>query len=210
LGLSTIKNLIFDLGGVIIDLDFQAAYQHFADLSGLTVNEVVARTEGLMLFLEYEKGLVTSEEFRKQMRILLEISASDHSIDRAWCAMLGGIPQNRLKLLKSLKPNYRTFALSNTNDIHVRKFNSIVEKSLGNDSLLSDHFEKIYFSHQMKMRKPDVEIYQTVLSEQQLLPEETLFIDDNHENIVGAASLGIKTFHLPDPDQLITYFNGAR
>jgi len=209
LHLNKVNNLIFDLGGVIINLDFQAAYEHFSLLSGLSIPEVIGRTDSLMLFEDYEKGLITSSEFRQKIRDLLNISAADKSIDQAWCAMLGDIPAVRLKLLKRLKNTYRTFALSNTNDIHVRKFNDIVKKSLGNTDLLGDHFEEIYFSHEMKMRKPDSEIYLKVLQEQQLQPEQTLFIDDNRGNIDGAANLGIQTLHLQDPEQLISFFNGS-
>ncbi len=195
MGLTNINNLIFDLGGVIIDLDFQASFQEFATLSGLSANEVAQRTEGLMFFTDYEKGLISSQQFRQQIGDLLQFSASDNAIDNAWCSMLGGMPAPRLQLLQRLKSKYRTFALSNTNDIHVRKFNSIVEKSLGNVHLFNEHFEEVYFSHEMKMRKPDSEIYLTVLQEQQLKPAETLFIDDNLNNVQGAANLGIQTLH---------------
>lgn len=210
MGLTNINNLIFDLGGVIIDLDFPASNKEFANLSGLSVNEVVQRTEGMMLYGEYEKGLISSQQFRRQISDLLQFSASDEAIDKAWCAMLGGMPAPRLQLLQRLKSKYRTFALSNTNDIHVRKFNSIVEESLGSVHLFNEHFEEVYFSHEMKMRKPDSEIYLTVLQEQQLKPAETLFIDDNLDNIQGAANLGIQTLHLQDPQQLISFFNGTR
>ena len=208
MGLTNINNLIFDLGGVIIDLDFQASFQEFATLSGLSANEVAQRTEGLMFFTDYEKGLISSQQFRQQIADLLQFSASDNDIDNAWCSMLGGMPAPRLQLLQRLKSRYRTFALSNTNDIHVREFNSIVEKSLGSVHLFNEHFEEVYFSHEMKMRKPDSEIYLTVLQEQQLKPAETLFIDDNLDNVQGAANLGIQTLHLQDPQQLISFFNG--
>lgn len=162
-----------------------------------------------MLFNDFEKGLVSSPEFRLQIAGILEFSASDEQIDHAWCSMLGEIPAWRLHLLQRLNKQYRTFALSNTNDIHVRKFNKIVEKSLGSTKLLNHHFERVYFSHEMKMRKPDAEIYLTVLQEQQLAPQETLFIDDNMDNIHGASKLGIQTLYLQQPQQLISFFNGT-
>ena len=208
--LSNVKNLIFDLGGVIIDLDFEASFRQFSDLSGLPSSAIVDRTEGMMFFTEYEKGMLSSADFRKQIQQLLGFSASDVQIDEAWCAMLGGIPTARLQLLQKLKQQYRTFALSNTNEIHVRKFNNIVEKSLGRAQLFHDHFEQVYFSHEMKMRKPDTEIYKTVLDEQSLMAEETLFIDDNYENILGAEKLNIRTLHLKEPGRLISYFHGTQ
>jgi len=208
LRLSNINNLIFDLGGVILDLNFSAAYQEFSNLSGLTADEVTQRTDGMMWFKDYEKGLISSQQFRLQICDLLQFTASDEAIDSAWCAMLGGMPASRLQLLQRLKGRYRTFVLSNTNGIHAGKFNQIVKESLGNVHLFEDHFEHVYFSHEMKMRKPDAEIYLKVLQDQQLKPSETLFIDDNLENIQGAANLGIQTLHLEDPKQLTSFFNG--
>ena len=208
--LKNIKNLIFDLGGVIIDLDFGASYLAFSELSGLSVEQIAIRTEGMMFFKDFEKGLISSGEFRNQIQELLAFSATTQAIDEAWCAMLGVIPAGRLKLLHALKQRYRTFALSNTNEIHVTKFNHILESSLGSTNLFHDHFERVYYSHQMKMRKPDTEIYQQVLDNQSLVPEETLFIDDNHDNIVGAGQLSIQTFHLKEPAHLMSLFDGTR
>jgi len=208
--LKNFKNIIFDLGGVIIDLDFQAAYGAFSTLSGLSLHEVKQRVFSFTEFIEYEKGLTSSQEFRIQIKELFQISVSDEAVDRAWCAMLGRIPLERLALLKRLQGKYRTFALSNTNDIHANKFDSIVEESLGSAVLFKAHFESVYYSHEMKMRKPDEEIYLAVLNDQGLRPEETLFIDDTLKNVQAAASLGIQTLHLKDPRQLIPFFNGSR
>jgi len=206
--LNKIKNIIFDLGGVIIDLDLPAAYKAFAALSELSVDDVVEKTSGLMLFTDYEQGLVSSDDFRQQISNLLGINAPEAEIDRAWCAMLGEISVDRLQLLIDLKKKYRIFALSNTNHIHAEKFDAIAQRSNGNDGLFAEYFHKVYYSHLMRQRKPDVGIYRTVLDDQELEPGETLFIDDNLENIRGASSLGILTFHLQQPEQLITYFNG--
>ena len=194
-----IKNIIFDLGGVILDLDLEAAYHEFGQLSGLPIDQVVSRTRGLMLFEDYETGAISSAAFRQQLNELLEMQATDQEIDHAWCAMLGGIPDNRLNLVAGLRKNYRTFVLSNTNEIHVRQFNY----------RLQGHFEKVYYSHEMRLRKPNIEIYEVVLSEQSLDATETLFIDDTLSNIKGAERLDIKTFHLERPDQLTQLFDGA-
>lgn len=207
---NNLENIIFDLGGVIIDLDLPAAYSAFAELSGLTVDQVIDKTKGLMLFTDYEQGLISSEEFRLQISNLLSIEPTTSGIDRAWCTMLGGIPVQRLQLLTKLQKQYRIFALSNTNDIHAEKFDAIVEKSTGNPGMLTDYFEKVYYSHQMKMRKPQVEIYQAVLDDKDIDPGQTLFIDDNFDNINGAESLGIQTLHLKHPNQLMSLFDGTQ
>lgn len=208
--LKNINNLIFDLGGVIIDLDFQAVYEAFASLARLSVDEVQARIHGFTQFINYEKGLISSGEFRDQVRDLFQLTSSDQEIDNAWCEILAGIPQVRLELLNKLRHRYRIFALSNTNDIHARKFNSIIEDALDNATLFTDHFEKLYLSHELKMRKPEAEIYRLVLEDQGIAAQETLFIDDTLENIQGAQALGIQTLHLENPDHLITFFNGTQ
>ena len=194
-----IKNIIFDLGGVILDLDLEAAYKEFSRLSELPVEEVIRRTKGLMLFEDYETGSVSSGVFRHQINRVLDMQAKDDEIDHAWSAMLGGIPTQRLELAGQLRQSYRTFVLSNTNEIHVGHF----------DSIIQDHFEKVYYSHELKMRKPNIEIYEAVLSEQSLNASETLFIDDTLDNIKGAEKLNIKTFHLESPQQLTRLFHGA-
>lgn len=206
--LKNIKNVIFDLGGVIIDLDFQETLSHFSTLSGLSTEEVKDRTQGLMLFKEYEKGLISSADFRDQVRKVLKFEANDARIDEAWNSLLGGMPKERLQLLQRLKLSYRTFALSNTNEIHVKQFSTIVSKSLGSIQSFIDLFERVYFSHEMKMRKPESEIYQTVLETENLPPHCTLFIDDNWENIQSAQALGIQTHHLRDANTLIQLFHG--
>lgn len=206
--LNNIRNIIFDLGGVIINLDFPAAYGHFSRLSGLSLDQVKERTRGLMLFEDFEKGLIDSAAFRHQMRQTLNISSSDDEIDLAWNSLLGDIPRERLRLLQKLKGPYRTFALSNTNEIHVREFGNIAKKSLGSLQSFTDHFDAVYFSCEMKLRKPEPEIYQAVLTAEKLAPAQTLFIDDNAENIHSAAQLGIRTLHLTDAGTLTSLFNG--
>jgi len=207
--LSHIKNIVFDLGGVIIDLDFAGALNAFSNLSGLPVEEVKNRTKGFMLFTEYEKGQISSDGFRDQIRQILQIQSTDDQIDQAWNALLGGIPKERVELLQFLKPKFNTFALSNTNEIHVREFSSIVSQSMGSVDSFMELFHEVYFSHEMKMRKPDAEIYETVLNGQDLLASETLFIDDNRQNIESAANLGIHTHHLLDANSLTNWIYGA-
>ncbi len=206
--LGHIRNIVFDLGGVIIDLDFAGALQAFAQLSTLSVEEVKSRTKGFMLFTEYEKGLISSHDFRNQVRETLDITSSDSAIDEAWNSLLGGIPQERVILLQNLKQKFNLFALSNTNEIHVREFTKVVQRTMGSIESFMDLFHEVYFSHLMKMRKPEPEIYQQVLQAQNINPSETLFIDDNHYNIESAARLGIQTHHLTDANTLTSWIYG--
>jgi putative hydrolase of the HAD superfamily len=119
--------------------------------------------------------------------------------------MLLDIPQERLNLLRQLRPSHRLFLLSNTNQIHLNCFNKIVEEAAGTPGL-EPFFDATYYSHQLKMRKPDREIYEHVLQEQQLQPHETLFLDDNLTNLAGAEAVGIRTFHVQHPDLIFSLF----
>ncbi|HTH56483.1 MAG TPA: HAD family phosphatase [Cyclobacteriaceae bacterium] len=200
-----IKNLIFDLGGVIMDLDFTKTHQAFSRLSGIPAEELKGKIHTLEFFNLYEKGLISDEDFRNELRAFLNCSTSDENLDRAWNAMLVGINKQRLDVLTQLKTNYHTFLLSNTNHIHLRAVNEIVFSSSGERSLDS-FFHKAYYSHLMKMRKPDQEIFLSVLKENDLVASETLFMDDIFENVQGAKSVGIQTIQITSTQQMLSLF----
>lgn len=200
-----IKNLIFDLGGVIINLSVDSTYHAFSQLSGKSIQDLKDAAKEVSFFNDYEKGLIDDADFRKSLREFLQIEAHDHQLDDAWNAMLLDIPHARIELLKRLRNQYQLFLLSNTNNIHLQCFTNIVKDTLGETSL-DIYFDKSYYSHLMKMRKPDSEIYQQVLSENSLHANETLFLDDNLSNLEGAQTIGIKTFHVHHPDQLFPLF----
>jgi FMN phosphatase YigB (HAD superfamily) len=202
----TIQNLIFDLGGVILDLHFDRTHAAFARAGNCSVEEIRTMMDKSSFFSDYEKGLLTDDEFRAAIRRALKSNLPDDEIDAAWTAMLGEIPLNRLQLLKRLGSQYRVFLLSNTNGIHLPYLNKIVNTASGEPGLGS-FFEEAYFSHILKMRKPDKEIYLHVLKQHQLIPEFTLFLDDNLPNLQGAAETGIKIFHVQHPDRMMALFS---
>jgi putative hydrolase of the HAD superfamily len=201
-----IKNLIFDLGGVIINLDVNRTFQAFADLASRSLEEVKSNISEKRFFNEYEKGLLTDDEFRANIRTLLNTNVTDAQIDTAWNAMLLDIPAEKYKLLLKLKSNYKVFLLSNTNNIHLESVNQIVFNDTG-QSDLSFYFHKDYYSHLMKMRKPDTEIFEQVLLENNLVANQTYFLDDNLENIKGAKSIGIQTAHITSPELVLSLFS---
>jgi glucose-1-phosphatase len=205
LKIDPVKNLIFDLGGVIIDLNVEKTKEAFALMSGKPISEVQEILASSSEFLLYEKGLISDQEFRNSVRHMLKTDATDLEIDAAWNAMLGGIPGNRIELLKKLRNNYQLFLLSNTNNIHLVCFNEIVKSACGSSSL-NPYFDRAYFSHIVNMRKPDAEIYNLVLNDNNLLAHETLFLDDNTSNLEGASQLGIQTYHVRYPDMIFSLF----
>ncbi len=202
---SDIKNVIFDLGGVIINLSTQNTVREFARLGGISEDEVHQQMMLSSEFHDYEKGLIADAEFRNIVRRMLKVGATDAEIDRCWNAMLLDIPQERIQLLERLRKQYRIFLLSNTNEIHLNCFTSVVQETTGKESL-DLFFEKAYYSHRMKMRKPDPEIYNVVLRENNLTPAHTIFLDDNLSNLTGAEQCGIQTFHVQHPDLIFKLF----
>lgn len=200
-----IKNLIFDLGGVIINLDVTRTHQAFALLAGCPLEEVKSKFSTQVFFDEYERGTLNDDQFRDHLRALLHQHVTDAQLDTAWNAMLLDIPGEKYQLLMKLKSRYRVFLLSNTNNIHLQAVNEIVFKDTGQRGL-ANYFHKDYYSHLMNMRKPDPEIFQQVLAENNLIAEETFFLDDNAENIEGAKSLAIQTVHITSPDRVLSLF----
>lgn len=188
----TIKNLIIDFGGVLIDLDRKRCVENFKRLGLADVEEVLDIYHQQDFFQRYEKGLITSAEFRDEIRGRIGKPVTDAQIDEAWNSFLVEIPAFKLDLLLELRRNYVVYLLSNTNEIHWQWAcrNAFPHKVFG----VEDYFEHIYLSFEMKKAKPDADIFRQVLDETGILPEETLFIDDSEANCRTAETLGISTY----------------
>lgn len=204
---SSVKNLIFDLGGVILDLSVDHTLDSFSQLSNMPRERVMELYTTGTGFLQYEKGEIDDAEFRAYIRKTFSITADDATLDATWNAMLRGIPAVKLELLLRLQNEFRVFLLSNTNGIHLHYINEVMLPANGSGKALDDYFHRAYYSHRMRKRKPDAEIFEQVLEENHLLPEQTLFLDDNAANIEGAESLGIRTIHVTSPDLILDYFH---
>ena len=196
-----IKNLLFDFGDVFINLDKKAPEQALAKMGIRYIDDNVNRWN-----INYEKGFLTSEElisnYLKKFPSLTEIS-----FIKAWNSIILDFPQHRLDWILNLKESskYRLFLLSNTNDLHIEQ----VIKNMGalRYSQFQNCFERFYLSQQINLRKPDLEIYDYVLQNDNLIAEETLFIDDTILNTAAAASMNIKTWHLePGKEQVTDLF----
>lgn len=185
-----INNIIFDLGGVIINLAYERTRLAFLELGLTGYDSIFSKAQQLQFFDALDKGKLSPEDFRSEIRKHIAHPVSDAQIDAAWNAMLLDIPQEKLALLAEMKKKYRTFLLSNTNVLHVQSIFAYLQRTY-NVSDLSPYFEKCYYSCSIGMRKPDAEIFRFVLRENNLRPEETLFIDDSEQHIRSANSLGI-------------------
>ena len=196
---NTIKNIIFDLGNVIINIDFDLTYQAFAKITNKNLEEVYNSFDKLDLWDKYEKGQLSNQEFINTLREALEITVDDKEIIAAWNALLLDIPQKRIDRILALKKKYRIFILSNTSDLHILDVNRILKETRGIENL-RHLVEKLYYSYEMGMRKPSDEIYLSVLKDSNLAAEETLFLDDNFDNVIGARKIGIHAIHVTDKD----------
>lgn len=189
------KNIIFDLGGVILNIDYSLLIKSFAKIGFAHFEEYFSQKSQRSLFDRYEKGEISSDDFRKKIKEHCFPGTSDAAIDDAWNAMLLDLPRERLELLLHLKNHYRTFLLSNTNEIHIKFLYDYLKRTFQiND--FSGHFEKVYLSYEIGKRKPDAEIFEKVLNENNLNIKETLFIDDSSQHIEGAGKLGLPTYWL--------------
>ncbi len=190
-----IKNIIFDLGGVIINLDIPKTIAEFNKLSTQPFEATYNQMQQTPVFDLFDKGQITETDFFSELKKTLPDNISDEKLLFAWNAMLLDFPKHRLELLHKLKPNYRLFLLSNTNESHVLEFEKILFSAHGYKNL-EPFFEKVYYSCRMNMRKPNADIFEFVLSENSLIAEETLFIDDSPQHLDGASKLGIKAMLL--------------
>ncbi|MBC5992434.1 HAD family hydrolase [Pontibacter cellulosilyticus] len=208
--LTKIKNIIFDLGGVIINIDYNKSIQELQKLCKDDCQVQYSQKEQSHLFDLFETGTSSPEEFRRDLRETYQMrDVTDQQIDNAWNAMLLDIPQERIDLLRELAKKYRIFLLSNTNAIHLEAFNKIVEHSFSIPNLDS-LFEEAYYSHLVGKRKPDEAIFKLILDNHDLAKEETLFIDDSKQHIDSAQAVGIHTLHLQPPLTINKFFaNGA-
>lgn len=188
-----IKNIIFDLGGVLLYLDSQRCIRGFDKIGAHHVSEYVRdhRTEDL--FLGIEIGQMTTKEFCDEVRHMAGNLPSDNDIIWAWNQLLVDIPDDKKQRLLDLKADYRLFLLSNTNEMHWNKCAEDFFPYKGYS--VQDYFEHVYLSYKMNMAKPSPEIFQAVLQHSQLDASETLFIDDSLVNCQSAASLGIQALH---------------
>lgn len=204
-----IKNIIFDFGGVIIDIDPQSVA---TELAGMGYENIIGLHQFLLkenAYVRIETGDLSPEGFREMIRNFLEKPITDEQIDLAWNAIIKDIPPERIHLLETLRPNYRLFLLSNSNPIHYEHYNRYIKSHFGYPGLDS-LFERAYYSFRLGMYKPDPEIFRFVLNDSRLVPGETLFIDDNRKNAEAATAMGILGWHLDDSKDVTDLFTGGK
>lgn len=198
------KNIIFDLGGIFLNLDFKKTEKAFIDIGIRNFHELYSQHHATDLFELLETGKITGKEFCEQLRMASGANATDEDIFKAWGAMLLHFPQERLEWLDAIKHKYSIYLFSNTNLPHYHTFSQMYYKQSGGKDFNS-FFIKAYYSHEMGLRKPYPESFIYILNEQKLDASETLFIDDTLKNIEGAKLAGLHTLHIVSPATVMEY-----
>lgn len=188
-----IKNIIFDYGNVIFEINFKRTQAALLQLGITDAEHFFAHKNHNPLFDDFEVGGITPAEFRAGIRAAAHDSTlTDEQIDAAWNSLLIGVSAQNHDVLLAVKEKYRTFLLSNNNEIHYDWIINYLQKEFGIANY-DQHFEKAYFSQQMHLRKPNTNIFEQVIKENNLNPTETLFIDDSPQHIAGAKKAGLHT-----------------
>jgi len=193
--IENIRHIIFDLGGVLLNIDYQLTEKAFTDLGITNFGELYSQLKQTDVFDRFETGHISGPDFLGAMQEASGKNVSAQQVTDAWNAMLLDFPVRRLQLLQQLRIRYDLLLLSNTNEIHEAAFNKILFGAHGMPNI-GVFFDKVYLSHRVGMRKPDVEIFRRILEENGFTPEHTLFIDDSPQHIEGAKQAGIQTIYL--------------
>jgi glucose-1-phosphatase len=203
--LDNIDFLVFDLGNVIIDIDYDFSINELKKLLPEEKHSLTNRFFPSQFHKDFERGLIDAAKFRSEINILFEEQLEDSMIDHIWNSLLRELPLERIKLLQELRKNYGTAVLSNTNSIHIEAFDLILQETAALQSL-DDLFDHVFLSHKMGLSKPDEKIYEKVVEVLGTKPERILFFDDLEANLEGAGKVGLNTFHITHPKALIDFF----
>ncbi len=195
--MNIMKNILFDLGGVVIDININKTLNKLSQLLDNKVDDY-KELMNKPVFKKYEIGQISSDEFLVELHKLSDFNARIEDIADAWNSMIIKVPVNRIKLIEELGDNKNLYVLSNTNELHVNHFNKMIP---GYDNL-DKLFEKVYYSHKIGYRKPKEESFQYVINDSKIIPSETLFLDDNEDNIITAKNMGFKTYQIKDDEDL--------
>jgi len=192
--MAPVKNILFDLGGVLLNLDVAQTRDAFIKLGVTQIDDLFRIGHAASFFKEYETGAISDQEFVEKARQLAHPGTTSDQIIAAWNVMLLDFPAERVQFLNLLKNKYRLFLFSNTNAIHLQAFHKSYQEVYG--TAMDDLFEKACYSHVINQRKPDVAAFQYVIKDCNIEARETLFIDDALVNIEGARKAGLQAVHL--------------
>jgi putative hydrolase of the HAD superfamily len=190
-----IENIIFDLGGVLLDIDYNLTRTAFEKLGVFAFDDMYSQANADKLFQKLETGEITEVDFFKEFNRCTGLSLSPSEITKAWNAMLLSFREESLQFLEQLRRDYKIFLLSNTNFIHLNEIKKIFHLKT-RAKHFEAYFDKAFYSCEIGLRKPDATCYQWVIGELGIDSELTLFIDDSAHNVEAAQKAGLQTVHL--------------
>ena len=200
-----LPHLLFDFGGVIIDIDYDATPAAMRRLSRAGSTIAFSQAGQAALFDEFETGRLTPAEFRTGLRSAYDLDATDAELDAAWHAMLFGVPAERLALISKLRQQgHQTALLSNTNALHIAEINQRLAAQYGFRYGIADVLDRVFYSQEVGLRKPGEEIFRHALREMNWRAEDVLFIEDSPQHVATARRLGLRVLHLAPPLTLLT------
>lgn len=186
------ENIIFDLGGVLLDIDYNRTRTAFEKLGVTNFDEMYSQASANQLFQKLETGKISEEDFYKEFNRCAGVNLSHEEIRNAWNVMLLSFREDSLQFLDSIRSKYQIFLLSNTNYIHIDSFHKIFQNKK-REKPFEEYFNKVFYSCAIGLRKPDEACYEWVLKELKIHPQKTIFIDDSLQNIEGAKAIGLQT-----------------
>ena len=204
-----IKNIIFDFGGVILDIDPQLTIDEFVNLGFSNFEKLMTPEFIDEIIGKFELGILTPELFRAKLKKFLGIDITDQQLDDAWNSLLYDIPAERIEIIEQVKKNYQIILLSNSNEIHYDLYVRDLQLRFGYREF-DELFHKAYFSFDLHLLKPNPDVYEFVINQHGFVPEQTLFIDDKEENIEAAKKLGLKTYQLEKPERIRDIFKDGK
>jgi putative hydrolase of the HAD superfamily len=195
INLEKYDTLIFDFGGVIINIDYNLSVKAFEKLGFNGFDNWYSQAEQHKLFDDLETGKIGAYGFYNEVRRISKLDLTNNQIEEAWNALLLNLPEQRISILEKLSQSHQLFLLSNTNEIHANSFSNQIENMYGWNNF-KNLFEKVYLSHEINLRKPNLDIFEFVINTHQLNTNRTLFIDDSKQHIDGAIEAGIDAYFL--------------
>lgn len=194
------ETIIFDLGVVLLDVDYGRTIEAFAELGLENPEDAFSKHKQDELFRKFERGEIEPDAFLSELSRRMKV-ADHRAIEAAWCAMLGELPRRKFRLLEKLSRSHDLFILSNTNEIHQRHFEQTMTRQFGS-GIFEELFVFIGYSHRLGFRKPEPEIYDQFIAANAIDVRHTLFIDDTEVNVTAARERGIPSLHFKDGDDL--------
>ncbi|MFM7023011.1 MAG: HAD family hydrolase [Flavobacteriales bacterium] len=190
-----IKNIIFDLGGVLFDIDYILTINAFAQIGVNNFDKIFTQKSQADLFNRFEEGKISLEGFTMELSEISGKNLNNKDVAQALNTMLFNMEARRFDLLSALKGRYRLFLYSNINEVHAEEIHRILKLTHGIENLEA-HFEKVYYSHELGIRKPNTEGFLSIVNAHELNADETLFIDDSPQHVEGAKKAGLQAVWL--------------